>query len=102
MVNARRALLGLLLGLASCGRSNGLEPSPDAGADTDADCCAISASWVSGGCVDVGGSWTLNGSACINVCGSFGQLVRTTDGAGCPKLVPAACVDAGPDVQGCW
>ena len=96
MMNAHRALLGLLLALAACGRSNGLEPPPDA------DCCAISDNVVPGGCVDVGGSRTLNGGVCINVCGSFGQLLRTTDEARCPKLVAAACVDAGADAEGCW
>jgi hypothetical protein len=99
MVNARRALLRLLLAFAGCGRSNGLEPPPP---PPDADCCAISDNVVPGGCVDVGGSRTSNGGLCINVCGSFGQLLRTVDEARCPKLVSAACADAGADAEGCW
>ena len=96
MVNARRALLGLLLVLASCGRTNGLQPLPDA------DCCTISDNPVPGSCVYFGGSETLNGGRCMSLCDGVDEYVRTTDQAGCPKLVRAACVDAGADAAGCW
>jgi hypothetical protein len=95
MVNARRALLGLLLVLAACGRSNGLEPLGDA------DCCPISDSPMPGDCVNFGGSETLNGGTCSAVCDGADTYVRTTDAMGCPKLVLAACADAGADAASC-
>ena len=96
MVNAGRVLLGVLLALVSCGRTNALQPLPDA------DCCTITDNPVPGACVNFGGSERLNGVACTAICDSVDEYVRTTDQAGCPKLVRAACVDAGADAAGCW
>jgi len=101
MVNARRAKLALLLALAACSGGTGAQQQPPS---PDADCCAFSnADPVPGGCVDYGGSYSLNGGTCISVCssGTLGPLLRTTDEMRCPKWVSAACLDAGPDVEGC-
>jgi hypothetical protein len=102
MVNARRATLALLLALAACSSgNNGGQPQPPS---PDADCCAFSdAAPVPGGCVDYGGSYSLNGGTCISVCGTgtVGPLVRTTDEMRCPKWRSAACFDAGTSVPGC-
>jgi hypothetical protein len=91
--SCRRALLGLALVWASCGRNNALWPA-------DSVCCPITDDPVPGDCIELGGAPTSKGD-CLGICDRVAEYRRTIDEAGCPKLVLAACADASADAAFC-